>query len=132
MLTRHGCPCHCLEWSLFMFSPATFPLRTSCAAALLLVALCATLHAAPTIATVNPRGLQIGQPTTLTITGSDLSADMQLVSEAKVARQSVKSGAKPNRVEIEVMLDSATQPGLYALRVADAGGISAPVMIGVD
>jgi hypothetical protein len=88
--------------------------------------------AVPTITNISPRGLQIGQPTTVVVTGTDLSADLQLLSEAKIARQKVKPGAKPNRVELEIELDKATLPGLYAVRVADAAGISGPVMLGVD
>src|SRR5262245_32640060 len=83
----------------------------------------ASLIAAPTIATISPRGLQIGQPTTVVISGSDLSADLQLLSEAKIASQKVKPGAKPNRVELEIEVDKATLPGLYAIRVANASGI---------
>jgi hypothetical protein len=97
-----------------------------------LLALATTAVAAPTITNISPRGLQIGQPTTLVITGTDLSADLQLLSEAKIARQKVKSGAKPSRVELEIELDKATLPGLYAVRVADEAGISGPVMVGVD
>src|SRR5262249_43635442 len=88
--------------------------------------------AAPSIANLSPRGLQIGQPTTLVLSGSDLPADAQLVIDAKIASQTVKAGAKPDKVEIEVTLDPKTPPGIYAARVAGAGGVSGPVAIGVD
>ena len=88
--------------------------------------------AAPSISGVTPRGLQIGRPTTLVITGSELSSDIQLLSEAKIAGQKVKPGAKADRVEVEVTLDATAPPGLYAFRVADASGISGPVILGVD
>ena len=91
-----------------------------------------TASAAPAITSVTPRGLQIGQPTTLVITGADLSADLQLLSEAKIVSQKVKPGAKPNRVEVEIELDKATPPGLYAVRVANANGIASPIVLGVD
>src|SRR6478672_4122427 len=71
-------------------------------------------QAAPSITSVAPRGLQIGRPTTLVITGSDLSADIQLISEAKIAGQKVKPAAKADRLEVEVTLDPTTPPGLYA------------------
>lgn len=87
---------------------------------------------APAITNVTPRGLQIGQTTTIVVTGSDLSTDLQLLSDAKIASQKVKAGAKPNRVELEIELDKVTPPGLYAVRVANANGISSPVVIGVD
>jgi hypothetical protein len=87
---------------------------------------------APSITSIAPRGLQIGQPTTLVITGADLSADCQVICEASVAQQKIQAGAKANRVEVEVTLDPATAPGLYTLRLASPTGISSPVMIGVD
>src|SRR5436309_12367618 len=77
--------------------------------------------AAPSITSVTPRGVQIGQPTTLVITGSDLSADIQLITEAKVATQKIKPGAKADRLELEMTIDSVTPPGLYAFRIADGG-----------
>jgi hypothetical protein len=98
----------------------------------ILVGISPAAFAAPTITSVAPRGLQIGQPTTLVIAGADLSSDVKLVSEAKVASQTVKAGAKADRVEIEVTLDSTTPAGLYAFRIANADGISSPVMLGVD
>jgi hypothetical protein len=88
--------------------------------------------AAPTVTSVSPRGLQIGQPTTVVIAGSDLSADIRLVSEAKIAKQIVKAGAKADRIELEITLDASALPGLYAFRVADGGGISSPVVLGID
>jgi hypothetical protein len=88
--------------------------------------------AAPTITAVSPRGLQIGRPTTLVITGTDLPADLRLVSEAKLSAQKVQPGAKATRVEIEVELDEDVPPGLYAVRVAGRNGISSPVAMGVD
>ncbi len=88
--------------------------------------------AAPAITSVTPRGLQIGQTTSVVVTGSDLAGDIQLIGEARLARQKVKPGAKADRVEIEVTLEPTTSPGLYAFRVANAGGISSPVMLGVD
>src|SRR5262245_25988964 len=88
--------------------------------------------AAPSVTSVAPRGLQIGRATTLVITGSDLSADVRLISEAKLGSQKVKAGAKADRLEIEVTLDPTTPPGLYAIRLADTGGISSPFILGVD
>src|SRR5262245_4200623 len=88
--------------------------------------------AAPNIASVSPRGLQIGQPTTIVITGSDLPADAHVLIAGKIAGQTLKPGAKPDRVEIEVTLDAAISPGLYPIRVAGSGGVSNPVVVGVD
>ncbi len=88
--------------------------------------------AAPQISTISPRGLQIGQTTTVVITGSDLGAQPKLLLPAGIAQQSVKGEAKPDRVEFEVTLAESTGPGLYPLRLATATGISPAVVIGVD
>jgi hypothetical protein len=103
-----------------------------CSAALLIISLASPALAAPTITNVSPRGLQIGQPTTLVISGSDLPADAQLIVAAKIASQTIKPGAKPDRLELDVTLDPATPPGLYPIRIAGAGGISGPLVVGVD
>ena len=89
-------------------------------AAAILAAFSSAAQAAPTITNVTPRGLQIGQTTTLVISGMDLPTEASFVLEAKVASQTVKPGAKPGRIEIEVTLDPATQPGIYPLRIAGA------------
>src|SRR5262245_12634999 len=98
----------------------------------ILISFSSTATAAPSITSVAPRGLQIGRPTTLVITGADLSADIRFISEAKLGSQKVKAGAKGDRLEVEVTLDPTTPPGLYAIRLADAGGVSSPFMLGVD
>lgn len=107
-------------------------LGRSVAALLVTLQLGQQIFAAPSITNVSPRGLQIGQKTTLTIAGADLSADCQLVGEVAIASQKIKTGAKANRLEIEVELDPAAQPGLYSLRVAGPTGISSPIVVGVD
>ena len=85
----------------------------------------AAAWAAPMITNISPRGLQIGQPTTLVITGTDLPGDLRVMLAVNIASQSVKPGAKSDRVEIEVKLDEAAAPGLYALRVAGASRVAA-------
>lgn len=101
-------------------------------AALACCLLVAEARAAPTISSVSPRGLQAGQTTTLQITGSELSADVTLVSPIKPSAVKSKPGATPGRIELEVTLDADTPPGLYAIRLASASGISSPVMIAID
>jgi hypothetical protein len=76
--------------------------------------------------------LQIGKPTTLVITGTDLPTDAEVVIDANIASQAVKPGAKRDRIEVEVTLDTQVQPGLYSVRVAGPDGISGPVTVGVD
>jgi len=101
-------------------------------ASLLVLFLPCSVIAAPSIASVSPRGLQIGQRTSLVITGSDLSAECQVLAEVPLASQTVKSAAKGNRLEIEIELADDALPGLYSLRVAGPSGVSSPVVMGVD
>lgn len=87
---------------------------------------------APAIQNISPRGLQIGGKTVLTIDGADLAADSRLLLPFPVASQTVQPGATNNRLQIEVTLDAGLSPGIYELRLANGGGISPGVAIGVD
>jgi hypothetical protein len=91
-----------------------------------------TTFAAPQIASISPRGLQVGQPTTVVITGSDLAAQPRLILPTEIAQQAIKGEAKPDRVEIEVTIAETAAPGLVPLRVATATGISPAVVVGID
>ena len=112
-----------------MLRPATRRMLLALSCAFLLAGRSAS--AAPTIASVSPRGLQIGKPTTLVITGTELS-DVRLLLPAPVASQSLRPGGKADRIEIEVTLAESAAPGLVPLRVAGAGGVSNPVVVGID
>jgi hypothetical protein len=92
----------------------------------------AAVAAPPTISNISLRGLQVDAKTTLAIDGSDLMPQPQLLLGVPIVRQTVRPGGKPNHVEIEVTLDSDVTAGIYHLRVATAGGVSAPVPIGLD
>jgi hypothetical protein len=96
------------------------------------LAVAPTVFAAPQIASIAPRGLAIGQPTTVVITGSDLAAQPRLLLPEGIAQQTVKGEAKADRIEIEVTLAESASPGLVPLRVATATGISPAVIVGVD
>ncbi len=109
-----------------------FPWPIAMLVALAAPVLVTSVLAAPTISNVSPRGLTIGQPTTITITGAELGPDTRLLLPAKVAAQTIKGEAKPDRVEIEVKLDPSVQPGLYPVRVAGNSGVSSPIVLGVD
>ena len=98
----------------------------------LLLSAAASAHAAPTIANISVRGLQIEGKTLLVIDGADLSPDTQIVSSVPLAQQTVQPGATANRVQIEVTVAGAAQPGIYYLWLANAKGISNPVAVGVD
>lgn len=100
-----------------------------CIAVTLTSALIAT--AAPSIQNVSPRGLQVGQPTLLTITGGDLGEGTQVKLDAPLAGQVVKQAAG-NQLQVEVTVAKEASGGIYALRVTNDRGISNVLAIGVD
>jgi hypothetical protein len=88
--------------------------------------------APPTISNLSLRGLQVGATTTLTIDGTNLLPQPQILLQLPVAKQTVRPGATPTHIEIEVTLDPAVTAGIYHLRLATAGGVTAPIALGVD
>src|SRR6266852_3677902 len=95
--------------------------------------LAASASAAPQIANLSLRGLQIGAATTLTVDGTDLLPEPHVLLPVPIASQVLKKeGATPNRIQIEVTLSPTIGPGLYQLRIANPKGISNPVLIGID
>src|SRR5437773_1574577 len=86
-----------------------------------LVAICALrlAHAAPQIADLSMRGLQIGGTTTLSIQGSDLMPAPKLVSDLPINNVVVAEKSTATNVELQVTLDAKVIPGLYNLRVAN-------------
>ncbi|MEZ6110340.1 MAG: hypothetical protein R3C99_04915 [Pirellulaceae bacterium] len=105
------------------------PRPLACVAVVLASAQFAT--AAPSIQNVSPRGLQIGQPTLLTITGGDLGEGSQVTLDAPLAAQVVKQAAG-NQLQVEVTVANEASAGIYALRVTNDRGISNVLAIGVD
>jgi hypothetical protein len=103
----------------------------------LAVALAMTWAAAPSIAgepairNVNVRGLQIGGPTTLVVDGDDLGSAPKLLL-AFPAKQELKTGGTDKQATFEVTAEAGAIPGYYQLRVVTDGGVSLPVVIGVD
>jgi hypothetical protein len=88
--------------------------------------------AAPQVNNVSQRGVKIGEPTMLVFDGGELGAESRIVSSLPIKSQQVKPDAGANRVAIEVVVDDAAQPGIYAIRVASPAGISNAVLLGVD
>lgn len=85
----------------------------------------------PVIGNLNLRGLQIGGTTTLVIDGTDLGTSPRLLL-AFPAKQELKPGGTANRATFDVTLDGQVTPGYHQLRVVSDGGVSLPVVIGVD
>ncbi|HEX5273237.1 MAG TPA: hypothetical protein VFW33_22225, partial [Gemmataceae bacterium] len=80
---------------------------------------------------VSVRGLQVGGTTTLTIDGDDLGKQPRLLLSF-AAKQERKPGATDKQAVFDVTLAADVVPGYYNLRVAADGGVSPPVVIGVD
>ncbi|HEY1187975.1 MAG TPA: hypothetical protein VGE74_09975 [Gemmata sp.] len=76
------------------------------------------------------RGLQTDGTTALTVTGDGLGTAPKLFLPF-AAKQTLKPGSTDKKAEFDVSLGGAP-PGLYHLRVVTAGGVSLPVVIGVD
>jgi hypothetical protein len=94
--------------------------------------LSAVAAAAPQVNNVSQRGVKIGEATLLTFDGGELAPETRIVSTLPLKSQQVKPDSNPSRVAIEVVVDESAQPGIYAIRLASATGISNPVLIGVD
>jgi hypothetical protein len=104
-----------------------------CAAALFLSAVIPLGAAAPpTVSNLDVRGLQIGKVCTLTFTGTDLLPNPRLLTTARIARQTLKDGAKPNRIMLEVELAPGTEPGFENWWLVTDNGVSARGILAID
>ncbi len=98
-----------------------------------LIACAASLHAAPPVVSgVDLRGLQIGKPTTLVITGTDLLPNPRILTTARIAKQTLKDGAKPDRIALEIELAPGSQPGLENWWLVTDNGVSARSVLATD
>ncbi len=116
----------------------------SCAFLWLLLVCSSLVASEPAVRNVNVRGLQVGGTTTITIDGDDLGAPpprfFSFSLPAKppklllpfAAKQTLKPGYTDKKAEFEVTLDDTVTPGLYHLRAVTEGGVSLPMVIGVD
>jgi hypothetical protein len=91
------------------------------------------LSAAPPVVTsLDVRGMQIGKVNSLTFTGSNLLPNPRLLTTARLARQTVKDGAKADRVTIEVELAPGTQPSFENWWLVTDQGVSARGILATD
>jgi hypothetical protein len=88
--------------------------------------------AAPRIGKVSLRGLQAGGITTLVIEGSELVPEPRVWLAGAVTKQTIKEGATPQRLEVEIAVDPQTPAGIYLLRVASASGVSEAAALAID
>jgi hypothetical protein len=87
--------------------------------------------AEPAVRAVSVRGLQLGGSTTLTVDGDDLGKAARLLLPFP-AKQTHKPGATDKQATFDVVLGDGVTPGYHHLRVVTDGGVSLPVIIGVD
>jgi hypothetical protein len=87
--------------------------------------------AEPVIRNLDVRGLRVGGTTTLIIDGDDLGAAPRLMLPFS-AKQTRKPGSTDKKAVFDVTLADDVVPGYQHLRVVTEGGVSLPVVIGVD
>ncbi len=85
----------------------------------------------PSVRALNIRGLQIGGTTELVCDGDDLTTEPRLLLPF-AAQQQLKTGSTDKKATFAVKIAADVQPGYYQLRIATAGGVSLPIVIGVD
>jgi hypothetical protein len=94
--------------------------------------LASTLGAAePEVQSVNVRGLQVGGTTSVVIDGDQLGGNPRLLLPFP-AKCTLKAGNTEKKLTFDVALDADVTPGYHHLRVVRDGGVSLPVIIGVD
>jgi hypothetical protein len=106
-------------------------MRSTVATLLALFVGTSPVAAEPVLRAVSVRGLQVGGTTTLTIDGDDLGKEPRLLLPF-AAKQERKAGATDKQATFDVTLAADVTPGYYNLRLAAEGGVSLPVIIGVD
>jgi hypothetical protein len=100
-------------------------------AVLLLTAGSPLLAAEPAVRNVTVRGLQVGGTTTLTVDGDDLGKSPRLLLPFPT-KQTLKPGSTDKQATFDVSLGDDVTPGYHHLRVVTDGGVSLPVIVGVD
>jgi hypothetical protein len=99
---------------------------------LALWAVVSTTAAPPQVARVSSLSLQTGTVNTLVIDGTDLGPNPRIVLPVPIESQTVKDGATPTKVQIEVKFAADVLPGIYQMRLASDKGISGPIVVEID
>ncbi len=109
------------------------PLRALLLGAVFIIALQTPLPAAPPeVRSVEIRGLRITGTNTLTIDGANLLPNPRILTSVPIAKQSVREGALPGRVVLDITLTDGAQPGVYAWWLVTDDGVSARDVLTVD
>ena len=85
----------------------------------------------PTLVNLNIRGLQLGGTTSLVVSGDEFGTAPKLLLPFP-AKQELQPGGTNNQATFNVTPEGEIQPGYYQVRVVSAGGVSLPLVIGVD
>ncbi len=93
----------------------------------------AALSAAPPeVRNVDIRGLRLSGTNTLTFDGANLLPNPRLLTTLPIAQQTVRAGALPGRVALDITLAEGAQPGVYAWWLVTDAGVSARDVLTVD
>jgi anti-sigma regulatory factor (Ser/Thr protein kinase) len=90
------------------------------------------VSAAPEIATISLNGLTRGHATVLAISGTNLLPEPLLVSSAPIEKLTLRPGATPERIEIEVSVPATAPAGHFPLRIQTPHGISNALVGGIQ
>lgn len=85
----------------------------------------------PTLSNLNIRGLQLGGTTSLVVSGDEFGIAPKLLLPF-AAKQELQVGGTNNQATFSITPEGDIQPGYYQVRVVSAGGVSLPLVIGVD
>jgi hypothetical protein len=81
---------------------------------------------------MQPRGLQIGATTDVIVTGTGLDDSLRLITPLGGSLHMRVGSVEGDRCRLHITLDHDVQPGIYPLRLANEGGLSSAISIGVD
>jgi hypothetical protein len=85
----------------------------------------------PVISGLSQPGIQVGQPTTLVISGANLNENPRIVLPAPNVKTEIVK-AEPNRLEVNVAAAADAVPGNYPIWVETTNGMSAALPIMFD
>ncbi|MEE2639440.1 MAG: IPT/TIG domain-containing protein [Planctomycetota bacterium] len=106
-------------------------MRDSLLAAAICLCSSTSLLAQPVITNVEPRGLQVGAETEITLSGQNLAKGSRLLLPFPVKQETLSENGS-SQLKLRVTLPESVQPGLYPLRILNENGLSSPQRIGVD
>lgn len=90
------------------------------------------LPSTPEITSVSPLGIQAGTKSVLTIRGTNLLPEPKVVLGVPVDVQTIRPGAKPNELVVEITVPPGIAAGHYPLHVQTARGISGTLPVAID